>query len=100
MSDGPFDFVCAEVERASSLSALEARGTVRLALKSAGLDARSATVAQLRVVLEKIVPAELKKRGCEDAESVCREIGVRLAGQRFQEAAAESPQAVFARMGS
>jgi hypothetical protein len=95
----PFDFVCAEIERATSLNELEARGTVRLALKSAGVEARGATVQQLRVILDKLIPGELKKRGCEDAERICQEIGGRLAGQSFEKASADSPEAVFARLG-
>ena len=95
-----FDFVCAELERATSLSLLEARGTLRLALKAAGVDARSATAAQLRVILDKLIPGELRKRGCEDAENVCRELAARLGSRSFDgPAAADSPEAVFARLG-
>jgi hypothetical protein len=34
-----FDFVCSELERRTSMTRLEARGTVRIALKDAGLAA-------------------------------------------------------------
>jgi hypothetical protein len=95
----PFDFVCAEIEGATSLNELEARGTVRLALKAAGIDARGASAQQLKVILDKLIPGELKKRGCEDAERICQEIAGRLAGQRFDAAAGDSPEAVFARLG-
>ena len=94
-----FEFVCGEIEQATSLNALEARGTVRLALKSAGVDARSVSAAQLRVILDKLIPGELKKRGCEDADSLCRQIATRIAGKSFEAAGAESPEAVFARLG-
>ena len=95
-----FDFVCEELERATSLSLLEARGTLRLALKAAGVEARTVSAAQLRVILDKLIPGELRKRGCEEAESVCREIGVRLASRSFDAAApGDSPEAVFARLG-
>jgi hypothetical protein len=93
-----FDLVCAEIEKATSLNNLQARGTVRLALKSAGLDAASVTAAQLRVVLEKLMPAELKSRGCEDAEGVCARISGRLAGTSFS-GSGDSPEAIFARLG-
>jgi hypothetical protein len=95
----PFEFVCAEIERATSLTSLEARGTVRIALKTAGIEARTATPAQLKVILEKLIPGELKKRGCEDAEGVCRGINTKLAGQKFDAVGTESPEAVFARLG-
>src|SRR4030095_6644214 len=62
----PFDFVCGQIERATELSTLEARGTVRLALKAAGMDPKSVGASQMRVVLEKVMPGELKNRGCPD----------------------------------
>jgi hypothetical protein len=86
-----FEFVCAEIEQATSLNALEARGTVRLALKSAGVDARSVSSSQLKVIL--------KKRGCEDADNLCKQIATRMAGRSFESAGPESPEAVFARLG-
>ena len=95
----PFEFVCGEIERATSLTSLEARGTVRIALKAAGIEARTATPAQLKVILEKLIPGELKKRGCEDAEGLCKGINTKLVGQKFDSVGAESPEAVFARLG-
>jgi hypothetical protein len=95
----PFEFVCGEIERATSLTSLEARGTVRIALKSAGIEARTATPAQLKVILEKLIPGELKKRGCDDADGLCKSINTKLAGQKFDASSAESPEAVFARLG-
>lgn len=99
MAESAFEYLCGEIERATSLNALEARGTVRLALKTAGVEARSASAAQLGVILAKLIPGELTKRGCEDAERVCKQIGARMAGRSFEAAAAESPEAVFARLG-
>jgi hypothetical protein len=95
----PFEFVCGEIERATSLTSLEARGTVRIALKSAGIEARSATPSQLKVILEKLIPGELKKRGIEDADGICKTTATKLAGQKFDAMASESPEAVFARLG-
>ena len=95
----PFEFVCSEIERATSLTSLEARGTVRIALKAAGIEARTATPAQLHVILEKLIPGELKKRGCEDAESLCKQIAKRMAGRSFDAVGPSSPEAVFARLG-
>ena len=95
----PFEFVCSEIERATSLTSLEARGTVRIALKAAGIEARTATPAQLKVILDKLIPGELKKRGCEDAEGICKGINTKLTAQRFDAVGNESPEAVFARLG-
>ena len=49
-----FEVASDEIERATNLSRLEARGTLRLALKEAGLDAASVTPPQMRVVVEKV----------------------------------------------
>ena len=93
-----FDLVCAELERATSLDKLQARGTVRLALKSAGLEPQSVTAAQLRVILEKRMPGELRGRGCEDPEGVCAQIAGVLASASVI-ATGDSPEAIFARLG-
>jgi hypothetical protein len=94
-----FDFVCAELQRATSLTQLEARGTVRLALKAAGLDARNVTATQLGVVLEKKMPGELRGRGCAEPERICARISEQLAGARLT-SGAESPETIFARLGT
>jgi hypothetical protein len=100
MADSPaFDLVCAELQRATSLSQLEARGTVRLALKSAGLDARNVTAAQLGVVLEKKMPSELRGRGCAEPEQICARISQRLAAARLA-SSGESPESIFSRLGT
>ncbi len=44
-----FDFVADEIERQTELEKLEARGTVRLALKSAGFDAGGITTLDLEL---------------------------------------------------
>jgi hypothetical protein len=94
---GAFEWVCSELEQSTSLERLEARGTVRLALKEAGLEARSVTPDQMQVVVDKILPRELASRGVADAESVCaalkRGLSTLDAGT-----AAESPDAVFQRL--
>ena len=77
-----FECVCDELERASSLDRLEARGTVRLALKQAGLEARNVTVEQMRVILEKVLPSELASRGIDRERMICERIttGLESAG--------------------
>lgn len=94
-----FDLVAAELEERSSLSQLEARGTVRLALKGAGLDAAQVTPQQMAVVLEKVLPGELASRGIEDAQGICAALAARLAGIEAGGKTAETPEDVFARLG-
>jgi hypothetical protein len=74
-----FDFAAEKLEQRTGLNRLEARGTLRIALKEAGLDAGSVTTAQLRVVFEKVMPLELGKRGVQDAEGVCSAVIEELA---------------------
>lgn len=77
-----FEFVCAELERSTSLERLVARGTVRIALKRAGLEARTVTAQQLAVVAEQILPEELATRGVEKSEEACAVIRSGLATWR------------------
>ena len=95
-----FEWLCACLESVTDFDRLEARGTVRIALKRAGLDVKTLSAEQVKVVLEKLMPEELETRGIADAESIC----ARLVGRRdeipaLDGATAEStPEAVFARL--
>jgi hypothetical protein len=94
-----FDLVCAGLEQRTSFNRLEARGTVRLALKQAGLDAAQVTAVQMRAVLEKILPGELRARGVDDPDGHCRALAALLAGrERSEDRGPASPEAVFARL--
>jgi hypothetical protein len=94
-----FDQVATAVENRTSFDKLEARGTLRLAVKQAGLDANSVTADQLAVVLEKVMPAELEVRGIEAAAQVCERLVADLAGlEATPSPMVDSPEAVFARL--
>src|SRR3712207_6217258 len=76
MADSPvFEWTSAALERATSFNSLQARGTVRLALKKAGLDATTVNVMGMTAVLTRVMPRELASRKIDDGESIC----VRLA---------------------
>lgn len=99
MADSPAFELAAEVlERDTSLSALEARGTVRLALKEAGLDARSVTPDQMTVVAGSVLPRELELRGVSDPDEVCATLEEKLAGLETSDPT-ETPDAIFKRLG-
>ena len=66
-----FDFAAERLEYHTGLDRLAARGTLRIALKSAGLDTKSLKVDQLSVVFEKLMPGELERRGVRDTALVC-----------------------------
>ena len=55
-----FEWICAELESVSFLNKLEARGTVRLVLKAAGLEADRVTPREMSVVAERILPERLE----------------------------------------
>jgi hypothetical protein len=100
-ADTVFEFVAEKLEQATDLDRLEARGTVRLALKQAGLDAKTLSAVQMNVILEKVLPDELSARGVEQAASICTNLTQDLKGFRgdTSEADASSPEAVFKRIG-
>jgi hypothetical protein len=100
MTGSIFDFVADELERRTDLAKLEARGTVRLALKTAGLDARTVTVEQIGVMLQRVMPSEMRARGVEGPEQVCEAILTALKAAHPGAAAAdsESPEAIFRRL--
>jgi hypothetical protein len=96
-----FEWTCAELEAASSLTKLESRGTIRLAVKEAGLESDQVTPQQMGVVVERVLPGELRNRGVEDAEGIC---GALTSGLRAlpileeEEDAQETPEDVFKRL--
>ena len=100
MADSVFDLVAEKLEQTTDLDKLESRGTVRLALKQSGLDAKSVSAEQMKVVLQKVMPPELETRGVSGAVSICDGIAASLkdveggAGD-----ASHSPEAVFKRIG-
>ena len=93
-----FDFVCDKLEQATAMDRLAVRGTVRIALKQAGLEARTVTGQQMAVVLERVLPTELASRGVDGGDALCTKI---LAGLPSVASGAQmdTPDAVFQRLG-
>ena len=94
-----FDFICAELEARTPLSQLEARGTVRIALKSAGLQASNVDTHQMCVVLAKVLPAELDQPAVPRAAELCEELARDLSEQSLEEVRSPTPDSVFKRLG-
>jgi hypothetical protein len=92
-----FEWVSDEIERATSLDRLAARGTVRIALREAGLEPSSLDQRQLVVVLERVLPAQLAARGVADAESVCAGLRTRLPSAAPR-ASGDTPETIFHRL--
>ena len=93
-----FECACEELEQVTGLERLAARGTVRIALKEAGLDAQSVQATQMAVVAQRVLPELLRARGVESPDAACAAIRERLAKHK-DDAGVESPDAVFRRLG-
>ena len=95
-----FDFAAQKLEQHTGFSQLEARGTLRIAVKAAGLEPKSLTVAELRVVLEKLMPGELEQRGVKDTLSVCSAVMRDLEDAPIAESDSDSsnPDDIFRRL--
>lgn len=95
-----FERVADELEVMSRMSRLEARGTLRIALKDAGLVPKTVNAKAMLVVLERILPALLNRRGIHGASEVCRAL-CQVVRSLTSETAydGETPEKVFARIG-
>ena len=99
MKDSPaFELAAAELERLTSLSRLESRGTLRLALKEALFDSSSVDVAQMTMVVERILPQELGARRVDDRASICERLMVTLKSSDLSSKGVQSPDAIFDRL--
>ena len=96
-----FDLAAERLEHHTALDRLEARGTLRLALKAAGLEPKGVTAEQLRVLFERVLPGELEMRGVGDAASVCSAVMDDVASSPVvrEEPASKSVDEVFSRLG-
>ena len=100
MPESLFESVAAELQKRSNLENLEARGTIRLALKASGLTVREVTREQMIVVIDQIMPRELRVRGVENPETVCGELSQAVKGVEVEEgkSTGTSPEDVFRRL--
>lgn len=101
MATTVFDYAAEQLERRTDLERLEARGTLRLAVKSAGLDPREITAGQMSVVVGRVLEAELASRGVERPAAVCEDLlGAikQLDPAQSAEPSPDSPEAIFRRL--
>ncbi len=95
-----FEWLCDQLEAATSMTRLESRGTVRLALKSAGLEPATVSRPQVKVVVERILPGELEAKGTAGGEEICEKLARQLDVAELTEAReTDTPESVFARLG-
>jgi hypothetical protein len=95
-----FDLAAERLEHHTGLDRLAARGTLRIALKSAGLTGKSVTARHLCVVFEKVMPGELGSRGVSGVQAACAAVlaDLQSAGGAAEDASATSPDEIFRRL--
>jgi len=100
-SSAVFEWACGLLETSSGMNRLQARGTLRLVLSSAGLDTATLTGRQMRVVAAKLLAKELRARAIANPEAICEALTHIPADV---EAAAgllhQTPEDIFKRLGS
>jgi hypothetical protein len=80
MQESPFFEAVAEaLERETTLGRLEARGTLRFALKGAGFDAQSVNRPQMLASILRSLPEELRRRGIPEPDALCERLARLLA---------------------
>ena len=101
MATDLFDLAAEKLEASTEMDRLAARGTLRIALKEAGLDPRKLTIPHLRAVFEKLMPKELDARGVSDTAATCRTVmdEIALSANAIDTAPSSSPDDIFKRLG-
>ena len=94
-----FDQLAEKLEELTSFNRLEARGTLRIALKESGLDLKALRGDQLRVVVDRVLPQHLRDRGVVDPEKICQLL-VGVIPTSNDADSSDSPEAIFERLGS
>jgi len=102
MATDLFDLAAAKLEAITEMDRLAARGTLRIALKEAGLDAHKLTIPQLRAVFERLMPKELDARGVTNSAAACRTAmdEIERSADSIDSQSSVSPDDVFERLGS
>ncbi len=96
-----FEFVCDRLESISKISRIEARGTVRLALREVGKNPAYVSTQDMHMIVVRVLPRMLQTRGVKDAAQICSELATQLSQAKLASGATYlDPADVFARLGS
>lgn len=96
-----FEFVCERLETIAKISRIEARGTVRLALREVGKNPAYVSPQDMSTIVTRVLPRMLQTRGVRDAAQLCQEIATQLSQAKLASGATYlDPAEVFARLGS
>jgi len=98
MSESLFDRMAQVLEERTSLSRLEARGTLRLVLRDAGLEPDKLTPRYAEAVVEKMLPKALQSRGVTEASEACVAVAQVAQASGAGAADAHRPETLFERL--
>ncbi len=100
MADSPvFEWACALIESDTSMSRLQARGTLRLVLGAAGLEPATLTARQLKAIAPRLLPKELRARGVVELDALTEKLTQCPPSVEQSAKAAIEPEDVFRRLG-
>ena len=91
-----FDLACELLRQHTTFSEIEARGTVRLALKTFGQNPKTVGKAEMMHAVRSALQGELAARRVADPAAVCRTLLDGLAALDTRE---QSPYEIFSRLG-
>jgi len=94
-----FQTACGTLEKLSTLSSVESKFAMRMALREAGFEAATIAPAELSVVVQRVLLEELRRKHVAAPETVCKGIAEALTALGGSAAATDSPDAVFRRLG-
>jgi hypothetical protein len=94
-----FTFACSTLEKLSSLSGVEAKFAMRLALREAGFEAATVAAPDLSVVVQRVLPGELRRKQVPAVETICKGIADALSSLEASGPMPETPDTVFRRLG-
>jgi len=86
MSD-VFDKTCEFLEKYTSFTRLQSRGTIRLMLKEANLDPQAVEKNEVVEALKSKLPAELEKRGVDGGAEIAEQLIADVEKARFADTA-------------
>ena len=93
-----FELVAEQLERLTDMSRLEARGTLRLALKEALFDPERIVPSEMKAVVQKVLLGELEVRRIERPERVCESLVALIEDLAFASTQPDSADEIFGRL--
>ncbi len=92
------DWVVGALERATSLGRPAARAAVRSVLERALYTPEAVGASQMQLLIERLLPSEIRRSGVADADRVCQRLAAELAAQGLAADDPETPDEIFSRM--